>query len=1513
MGSIRIEGDPVREISRELYDLARTQVAAPKAVCHAPFGALHVRSGGDARSPGASFAPCRHSRLPIGSPSYESIAEVFDGDAAKALRDRFRRYVVRREECGACVELWEDGAAAQSPSIAEFDRAVPPVNGVPPSLRSLSVQSTASLPEARVAEMHALLPQLTRLDLLCDEAEPGAVGRDLLERVQALPEKQRPEVRLLFRGAIPDAHALPDCVAAVELELPLTRDGLAPERRAELTGLVAHLAARGAKLAVRTEIGRSNWLELKGWLAAVLACGAAPSVAAVAKGDADSLAALDADLLSTLHFVLYRWSLELGIANDERRGTAAFDALLQRVRAWQDHAAERAGATPAAAGAEWSWPALDHPLLADESEARALLQDFLRVYAHPAVERWLARLTHHPGFVGGARRHGALRLIALWLGCVFDRGDLRPTLRKIYEDAATAANLVAADRAALKGTRFASWYDSWVGVLELEKPPRRAAPFVVPPVRKAGRARPQVTAIIPSYNHEHFVGQAIDSVLAQEGAEVRVLVVDDASTDGTVAAARTRKDPRVAVRANPRNVGLGESLQRALRTVTTPFVAVLNSDDLFHPRRLARCLAALDRQPRAAVVATSLRPIDATGRAITAADASPIFDGKRQVDWLRWFEGQCRDVRSKDPFARLLQGNYLITSSNLVCRRDWLVRHAGRWSDLDYCVDWQILLLAAQEQGLRVLNEPLLAYRLHASNTIWFDEERAWRFYVESHRVIARALEESLASQKGPPARRFERIVAAVAAAPAHDGVVDWAGVYLGLLLERLKLPSRKLRGTASRDFLLELEKLRALRYRAHDVAAAVGDHLAELERTRGELPWLRSTRNRFEVAMDDIGRLRARLESAVAEKRKTEALWRSAENDRDREAADKVQLYQRIGDAEAEIDLIRRETERRAEVEARELRQRGEAVEQARAALVLEQERARVQLDAERAAASDRLDAERRRLFGLMNEERVRGEKSLEREREAHARELAAEARRREEELARAAQLKTDVEASLRASQAEQKALRDLLNQRTRERDEMKRTPEFRVGHVLVNRMRLKRPLRAVENRLHKAKIVATTALLRAERRGLIRGSGGRTRVFATVCWNFPIYSQTFVYQELLQLTKRGFDLRLIYSMLEPRDHLNAQFEPLWKLKRTMHLDRTVHERDYMLYRQRFPDRVDEITRRLCAASGMSREALVAHVNFLQGFTYARLAEAWGADYLHSYFFYDRSLMSLIAGHVLNRPRGVSCYADHLLKDYELKVVPLHLETCDVVVATSNRIKRELLALAPDIAADKILVKPNAIDCNRFPVIPRPEPAPGQPFRLVVTSRIEPKKGLIHLVEAVKLLCDEGVNVECHLVGDADKGMPASENCKAELEERVQRLGLAHKVHLEGRQGEQGVRSFLAMAHLFVAPFVETEAGDKDGIPTALVEALATGIPSVVTDAGSILEVVDDGVDARVVRQRDPRGLADAIRALLADPALRLAMAQKAAQKARERFDVAVCEPLFHDRIRAVLAAARR
>jgi glycosyltransferase involved in cell wall biosynthesis len=98
----------------------------------------------------------------------------------------------------------------------------------------------------------------------------------------------------------------------------------------------------------------------------------------------------------------------------------------------------------------------------------------------------------------------------------------------------------------------------------------------------------------------------------------------------------------------------------------------------------------------------------------------------------------------------------------------------------------------------------------------------------------------------------------------------------------------------------------------------------------------------------------------------------------------------------------------------------------------------------------------------------------------------------------------------------------------------------------------------------------------------------------------------------------------------------------------------------------------------------------------------------------------------------------------------------------------------------------------------------------------------------------------------------------------------------------------------------------VETETGDKDGVPTALLEGMATGLPVVATDAGSISEVIDDGRNGVLVPQRNAKALAEAIETLLHDLARRQQLGASAAAKVRRLFDASECEKAFQERLRA-------
>jgi len=447
-----------------------------------------------------------------------------------------------------------------------------------------------------------------------------------------------------------------------------------------------------------------------------------------------------------------------------------------------------------------------------------------------------------------------------------------------------------------------------------------------------------------------------------------------------------------------------------------------------------------------------------------------------------------------------------------------------------------------------------------------------------------------------------------------------------------------------------------------------------------------------------------------------------------------------------------------------------------------------------------------------------------------------------------------------------------------------------------------LKAPLRRLRRALARARHAAVRSAL--ERRPVARP--GAPRVLAIGHFRFPVYSQSFVYQELASLAGAGFDLLVAASRQGPRRELAERFRPLAARRVALEPHRSVGAAELARYRRLHPARVEAILADLERASGLGPERVLAHGDVLRAFAFARLAESFRADYLHSYFFYDGALAAWIASRLLGLPRGLTAYADHRLRDYPFKLAAEQIASAALPVATSRGVAAELAALAP-AAAGRILLKPNSVDCDVFRALRRAPPAPGAPLRLIAVSRIDPKKGLTHLLDAVERLRRDGLALELEIAGAA-AGSEASRAEEAALRARLAEAGLAGAVRLVGALDERALLAALARAHLFVAPSVERPDGDRDGIPTSLLEAMATALPSIGTDAGSLAEAIEPGETGLLVAQRDPDALAQAIRELASDPTRRERLGVAAAASVRERFSSAQLEPRLHERLRALL-----
>jgi colanic acid/amylovoran biosynthesis glycosyltransferase len=194
--------------------------------------------------------------------------------------------------------------------------------------------------------------------------------------------------------------------------------------------------------------------------------------------------------------------------------------------------------------------------------------------------------------------------------------------------------------------------------------------------------------------------------------------------------------------------------------------------------------------------------------------------------------------------------------------------------------------------------------------------------------------------------------------------------------------------------------------------------------------------------------------------------------------------------------------------------------------------------------------------------------------------------------------------------------------------------------------------------------------------------------------------------------------------------------------------------------------------------------------------------------------------------------------------------------------------------------AASRLMRIYNGLDLDRF--------AYGAPDdrsrRIAAVGRLVEKKGFATLVEACALMRGGGVGFVCEIIGTGEQ--------EGELRAQIERLGLDASVLLRGPQPQTEVIEAIRTAAALAVPCVEAADGNRDGLPTVILEAMAVGTPCVATDVTGIPEVVEDGITGLMVRQRDAAGLAAALERLLEDPPLRVRLAAAARRRVEAGFD---------------------
>lgn len=271
-------------------------------------------------------------------------------------------------------------------------------------------------------------------------------------------------------------------------------------------------------------------------------------------------------------------------------------------------------------------------------------------------------------------------------------------------------------------------------------------------------------------------------------------------------------------------------------------------------------------------------------------------------------------------------------------------------------------------------------------------------------------------------------------------------------------------------------------------------------------------------------------------------------------------------------------------------------------------------------------------------------------------------------------------------------------------------------------------------------------------------------------------------------------------------------------------------------------------------------------------------------AQLLHIFFGH-------IAVHLLplirawSKPSIVSFHGADVLVDMGKpayrKATKQMLDAVTRVFVRSASLQRAVVELGCD--ANKIDIVRTGIPWQEFPFRERGFSGSGE-WRFVQASRLIQKKGLATTLHAFTHFLGHYPRATLTIAGEGPM--------REELQELTRKLKIDDRVALPGFLTPDKLREIYYASHIFLHPSETGSDGNQEGIPNAMLEAMATGLPVFATDHGGIPEAIENGVSGILVPERDYEALSHALLKTVKDPDFLTRLARNGANAVAQKFD---------------------
>lgn len=378
-----------------------------------------------------------------------------------------------------------------------------------------------------------------------------------------------------------------------------------------------------------------------------------------------------------------------------------------------------------------------------------------------------------------------------------------------------------------------------------------------------------------------------------------------------------------------------------------------------------------------------------------------------------------------------------------------------------------------------------------------------------------------------------------------------------------------------------------------------------------------------------------------------------------------------------------------------------------------------------------------------------------------------------------------------------------------------------------------------------------------------------------AYVVKRYPRFSETFIVNELLAHEEAGLSIDL-FSLRPPVD---THFQDLISRVRaplTYLSDGQVKAADLWQALRK--------AQRILSISPEALSDLLAESQVLDAYCGIQLAIQCASrdiGHIHAHFASSAASVARIASSLCGIPYSVTAHAKDIFHEsVQHADLSRKLRGATATFTVSDFNLRYLRSEYPD-DSQRVVRLYNGMHLSDFPY-QSPE---SRSNIIVAVGRFVEKKGFEDLILACQELKARGIHFTCQLIGGGE--------LEGKLSAMVESLDLQAYIQLPGPQPQRKVKEFIQSAAVMACPCVHGQDGNRDGLPTVLLESMALGTPCVSTAVTGIPEVIRNGQTGVIVAERSPIELADALALLLEQPTLRVRLSAAARQLIEQDFDV--------------------